>query len=94
MPDKEHDATGARGQILKDSFRRVTMEEATILVGILFANRFVLRAETWNPTTHKQQARLVEVQPLDPQAASILVGDVLAWTAIICSYAFNKTGDR
>ncbi len=76
MSKNEHGSAGARVRILKDLFHHVSREQACALVGILFENRIVLTAETWNPTSCTKQRRTIELQPLDPQAASILVADV------------------
>ena len=74
MADK-HKHAGARIQILRESFRHVSPEQGTILVGILFESRFVLKTPIWNPTTGTSEIKEVNLEPLDPQAGAILVAD-------------------
>ena len=50
-------------------------------------NRLVLSAETWNPTDHTKQRHVVELPPLDPQAASIVVADVFNFD---CDRLFSR----
>jgi hypothetical protein len=75
MPKNEHEPIGVRVHILKDMLPDVTIDQATALVGLLFENQIVLAVETWNPSSQTKQRRVIELQPLDPQAASVLVAD-------------------
>lgn len=65
----------ARIRILREAFVDISDDQAACLVGILFEFRFVLSIETWNPTTQVKLHKLVNLAPLEPQVAAVLVGD-------------------
>jgi hypothetical protein len=68
-----HDPSIARSKILKDTFPRVSPVQACALVGVLFERRFVLAVEIENPTLNRKTMHEVVLEPLEPQAASLLV---------------------
>ena len=76
MPNNTQNPAAARARILAESFPGVTLDQAAVLVGILFAYRFVLSADMGNPQTQVARQQSVELLPLDPQAAAALVADV------------------
>ena len=66
----------ARRQILSDSLSKVSFEEATALVGILFDNRIVVSERIFNPDSQRTNTQSFELQPLEPQEAARLVAEV------------------
>ncbi len=74
MDQDSPNPVGFRESILRESFGKIGFEEAVELVGILFEHRIVFSKTFRNLfPTHNAQ---IDLEPLEPQAASILVGNI------------------
>ena len=75
LSNPSQNPAAARTRILSETFSQVTLDQAAALVGILFEYRFVLSPDMGNSQTDLFGRESVELLPLDPQAASIVVAD-------------------
>jgi hypothetical protein len=83
----QHDSHAARVKILKDQFQQVSLQQACILVGILFEDEFVLSVAVGNPASGITKRQDVHLEPLTPQEASTLVADTFG---LDCDALFLK----
>jgi hypothetical protein len=74
MDQDSPNPVGFRESILRESFDKIGFEEAVGLVGILFEHRIVFADKVRGLFTERN-VRL-DLEPLEPQAASILVGNI------------------
>jgi len=75
LSNQSQNPAAARTKILRETFPQITLDQAAALVGILFEYRFVLSPDMGNPQTESLGRQMVELLPLDPQAASIVVAN-------------------
>ncbi len=74
MDQDSPNPVGFREGILRESFAGIKFEEAVGLVGILYEYRIIF-SETLRRLFSEHNAR-IDLEPLEPQAASILVGNI------------------
>ena len=88
MPENDPESGGLRERILGSLFDKVSEDEAAALVGILFEYRIVLSRTFWSLL--RRHSVSVPLEPLDPQAASILVGSLFGMDCDELFLAFQR----
>ncbi|MHC4402391.1 MAG: hypothetical protein ACYTG0_22220 [Planctomycetota bacterium] len=88
MVKPAEESGGLLQRILTSVFEQVTSEEAVALVGILYEYRIVLSKEFWS-LLRKHSWRF-PLEPLEPQAASVLVADLFNMDCDALFMSFHK----
>jgi len=92
MDEDSPTPVGFRESILRESFAEIGFEEAVGLVGILFEYRIIFCKELRN--LFSDQSARIDLEPLDPQAACILVGRIFRMDCDRLFLAFREDWAR
>jgi hypothetical protein len=79
---------GLRERILKDTFSHIDQSDGVVLVGILFDYRLVLSKRISSMV--QQYSKTFDLDPLEPQSAAELVGELYGLDADELFLAFHN----
>jgi hypothetical protein len=92
MCEDQLDPRGLRERILTSLFEKIDAEDAVALVGILFEYRIVLSRKFWSLL--RQHSVEIPLEPLEPQAASILVAGLFHMDCDALFISFEKNWSK
>jgi hypothetical protein len=87
------DLTGFRASILRDVYPSPSFDDAVALVGLVYEYRFVFSRKLWTflQDLQKAESAVDGLEPLEPPAAAIFVGDLYAMD---CDALFHRDWSR